>query len=967
MKKYLLSACILSLISTSHAWAYSIDNWTEISSSHDYDNLGIGPNATAHFCAKKDGSCSNAATPIKFNVSEDVAINGGTVKLTSADMTQKEENRTQGVILKDGADVSLDRGTLETNSRLEINSGSVMTVGSNSSVSVTANTTASSPSQGTNDLPTPGEIKIENNSVLNLESGTIALEDGSVLANSTTVSGNSVLSIKDSSLNMKDHAAVATSLTVEDDITLSNAKVSMSGVSGALNTIRTTTGDIIITDSAILGTGNVTNNIIAAGDIGIFNNEIPTVEVEIEKEETGDTDTNTENEEEDKIETITNGNNALTNVSLSAGNDIALYTNGNNVSATAGRDITLIGDYTNLHATAGLNNNGNMTVNADIKRGSLVAGSNIDYQKGIAVLNGLNATKTTIQEEADITLSYGTGGGDIVSYGTLTLENFQLIDGLSNNIDVVDSELKASWNNEIAGNLTLENSTMSMKKNSTTDGWIRVGSAENLPNRSSTGNVSIKNSIVDIDTAYIEASGSININAGSTIIMRIAGAPISDKSTYGHIIANEINIENGAKMVLTVDGDALSKGETRNYELLNVAPTNGKLTLEENSRYSYVDKGDGTYDITLNTTASDMAGEQTGNDNLSDMAGSLLDGAALDNKFVQHLNTLSQTPGHEKDFAEGLETLAPTITPYITALANDTVRQIYNVIGTRYDKTSAASRRIRTNEPNTSMWVQGLASTAEFDSDHYFETESTGGAVGFDVDPCPGCRIGIGYAYTQSEIEALNRTADVDTHAAIIYASLQGNPVYLNAFATYMRSMFDETKDVIGLTATADYDVDVIAAQAMIGYDLGPIRLNRRWKTGSFMPEIGARYTQVKQKGYTDSADQKVSDADATTVTGIAGMHYTADYRLGNFIFYPDLKAAVTYDFVQDEMTNTISLSGGSDYRLTAERLDKLGFELGAEAGIRIGNNAEVGLNYLGIFKKDYTNHSGLVNLKIKF
>ncbi len=166
----------------------------------------------------------------------------------------------------------------------------------------------------------------------------------------------------------------------------------------------------------------------------------------------------------------------------------------------------------------------------------------------------------------------------------------------------------------------------------------------------------------------------------------------------------------------------------------------------------------------------------------------------------------------------------------------------------------------------------------------------------------------------------------------------------------------------------ADYDVNVLAVQGVVGYDLGPVRMSRTLRTGSFIPEAGLRYLRVNQKSYTDSAEQSVSSASATTLTGLAGMHYTIDTKLGNnVVFYPDLKGMVTYDIVQDELSPTVRLSNNAMYQATEKRMDKLGAELGAELGLRFGRAVNLSLNYLGTLKKDYLDHTGTVRLKVSF
>ena len=60
-------------------------------------------------------------------------------------------------------------------------------------------------------------------------------------------------------------------------------------------------------------------------------------------------------------------------------------------------------------------------------------------------------------------------------------------------------------------------------------------------------------------------------------------------------------------------------------------------------------------------------------------------------------------------------------------------------------------------------------------------------------------------------------------------------------------------------------------------------------------------------------------------------------------------------------------MAGSNPYTITAERLDELGVELGAEVGLRIANRVDIALSYLGMFRKDYTNHTGFANLRYRF
>lgn len=1016
MNKYLLTVCLSALIlpATVNAAPTQIDDEMIYSRDTSFDGLNIGPKANAKFCTvDESGNCITSETKLNFDVQNDILMTGGNAKWMSAIVTQNSPARSQGIVLKNGANMSLTDTKINSNSRLELNSGSTLTIGAGSAISVTGDTSDVTPG-----LPIPGEVIIKD-STLYVTAGqtdeqtevthdtTTALTSETITNNpdgtttkvvtettkivtsvekrgndyfkivtktepsgavtiTTTKFGfddsllytNSILTAENATINMSNAEAKVTVETKTETITVTTTTVTDADGNESVSTETKKTSEsdsiggaseievpiysrISVTDDI-----NLTNSSVRATTIESTNGNVNVKETSM----TGGTVSAAKNMN------IDNANKTISNIKLIAGNDMNISTRADNIQATAGNNMTIKGNYVKAIMTAG----NDMIINADMSGPSkLEAGNTIDYQTGTGELNYLSAKKTTVEKPVNLTLIYGEGGGDIIALGSLTFNGFNLIHGDTNNVTVNNSSLNVYTNNTVAGNLDLNNSTMNLHKSENKDGWIKVE------------NMTAQNSSLDLSSAYIESSGNVTLD-NTKVAVTIIGDPLDDASTYGHIKADTIDIKNGSTLNITMDtGTNLTTGQTLTYDMFNGAVTGNFASVSQNSRYNFVDNHDGTFSVTQTASPGELAGSQSGNREISDMADAWLAGGFQQGtpsyEMADHLNKLSQTPGREKDFADALETLAPTMTPYITALAADTTRQLYHVIGTRFDRDSYRGRYRRNVMPSNSLWAQGFGGKGSYEGDHYFDSKNRGGAIGFDVDPCNGCRLGIGYAYVQSDIEALNRDADVDSHGVILYADFQGDPVYMNIMGTYMRSMYDEKKDVIGITAKSDYDVDVFSAQAMIGYDLGSARISKNYRTGSLMPEIGARYLLVKQRGYTDTAGQHVGNADATTVTGVAAVHYTADYKLGSVVIYPDLRGAVTYDFVQDDWENIVHLPNNRSYRITAERLDELGFEAGIEIGMRIANRFDIALSYLGMFRKDYTDHTGLLNLKYRF
>ena len=147
----------------------------------------------------------------------------------------------------------------------------------------------------------------------------------------------------------------------------------------------------------------------------------------------------------------------------------------------------------------------------------------------------------------------------------------------------------------------------------------------------------------------------------------------------------------------------------------------------------------------------------------------------------------------------------------------------------------------------------------------------------------------------------------------------------------------------------------------MTGYD---IRVNGLGIT----PEAGLRYVHIKQDGYKDSADQKVSGNDSDILTGVIGAKVSKNFKLFNGMnIKPEARLAATYDLMNDDVNSVVSLANGSAYQVNGEALDRFGMEFGAGVTAEINDNVEFSLGYEGKFREDYQDHTGLINVKYRF
>ncbi len=331
------------------------------------------------------------------------------------------------------------------------------------------------------------------------------------------------------------------------------------------------------------------------------------------------------------------------------------------------------------------------------------------------------------------------------------------------------------------------------------------------------------------------------------------------------------------------------------------------------------------------------------------------------------LNDLSQN--NEQAYVAALTAVAPEVAPMVQKTQTETANQVFGAVSTRLTggSISTGGEGMSSGDnifERAAMWVQGMFNKSKLDDTSKakgFDADSAGVAFGAEKFVTDDTKIGIGYAYTNTDIDGFMRSTDVDTHTAILYGEYKPSNWYVNGIATYGWSDYSEDKSVAGVGVKADYDVETFGLQAMTGYDM-------QIKDLGFTPEVGLRYVHIKQDAYTDSADQKVSGNDSDILTGVIGAKVSKNFELSNGMnIKPEARIAATYDLMNDDVNSVVTLANGSAYAVEGEALDRFGMEFGAGVTAEVNDNIELSLGYEGKFRQDYQDHTGLINAKYKF
>lgn len=488
------------------------------------------------------------------------------------------------------------------------------------------------------------------------------------------------------------------------------------------------------------------------------------------------------------------------------------------------------------------------------------------------------------------------------------------------------------------------------------------------------GNLNVAGGL-DIGTNTVNAT-DVDFKENSTLKFTVAG---KEDGSYGKIKADTINVSNtGTKLDLTLNSSVLAKDEAKDFTILDGSVTGDFAELSENSRYKFEKIGNGVYKITGTATASDTAIESGGTANNAGTA-TAWDSVSLDNpsgsvqgqvaNVLAELSNKTNTATGKKAYINALTAVAPEVAPMVQQTQSETANQVFGAVGTRLTGGSVSTGAQGMSSGDNifkrgAMWVQGMFNKSKLDDTSKakgFDADSNGIAFGAEKFVTDDTKVGIGYAYTNTDIDGFMRSTDVDTHTAIVYGEYKPSNWYVNGIATYGWSDYSEDKNVAGVGVKADYDVETFGLQAMTGYDMN---INGFGLT----PEAGLRYVHIKQDAYKDSADQKVSGNDSDILTGVIGAKVSKSWELENGMnIKPEVRVAATYDLFNDDVNSVVTLANGSAYTVNGEALDRFGMEFGAGVTAEVNDNVELSLGYEGKFREDYQDHTGLINAKYKF
>ncbi len=298
--------------------------------------------------------------------------------------------------------------------------------------------------------------------------------------------------------------------------------------------------------------------------------------------------------------------------------------------------------------------------------------------------------------------------------------------------------------------------------------------------------------------------------------------------------------------------------------------------------------------------------------------------------------------------------LAPSDSGYVKELSKSVNTLLLDMTNRRI---GSIGRSGGNNLNDTSLWVKGVYNQSEKEktSTEGFKMNTTGIVLGADRK-FNDITVGVGYAYTNTDADIGQRETTIDGHNFFVYGNYQPNRWFVDLLANIGYNKYKEKKYPMDFTLRSEFDVKTYSFNLMVGYDF----------ENGLTPLAGVRYLSVHQDSYFDGLQQVGAENDEV-LTAVMGSKYTHNFDCVNGVHIQAVaQILATYDIVSDDNYARVSVLDGGTYQIEGDSLAKFGVEgkLGVTATM---NNFDVGLDYLGGFKKDYQNHTGVIKATYHF
>ena len=473
------------------------------------------------------------------------------------------------------------------------------------------------------------------------------------------------------------------------------------------------------------------------------------------------------------------------------------------------------------------------------------------------------------------------------------------------------------------------------------------------------GTLNITGGVTTMTGGITGDTGELTISSGATLDIGTASIQQNNINVQGTLAADLLNANSFAKISVGEDGEFsagngsldFTFGAAGTYDI-GVDLTSDMLKNADNNALYNVSVSDGNIVVATKNVATIAKDNGLANESAAVLVGLANSGNnAMNVMAIRAQDALKQ--GDTQYVQAETKKLLPQDTPVAQSVASSAQSQVLSLAAGRMSGNALVGRSGGdAANMDYGVWAQGLMNHSKYADK--FSGDTYGIAVGADALINGKYTVGIGYAYNETDIDAMQDTS-IDSSSLFVYGQYKPTQWYINAALNYTMANYTESGVAFGVASDYEYDVDSFGGQIMTGYDFA----------SGLTPEVGARYLHIATDDYNNGFN--VENEDTNYLTGVAGLKYAfeieSDARLK---FRPEIRAAATYDFLSDEAVTTVTIPGASAYVLNGERLSRFGGEFG------IGLSAlyegwEISVNYDLDLHEDYTSQTGMLKFRYNF
>lgn len=517
-----------------------------------------------------------------------------------------------------------------------------------------------------------------------------------------------------------------------------------------------------------------------------------------------------------------------------------------------------------------------------------------------------------------------------------------------------------------------------------------AGDVDNIGTFETTfGDVGIIGNLANSGTVKLGAK-TLTIDGGLTLKNGGAvTATITDTERGGIVVSGELTLGTGegqkTSVTLATSGGAVRNGVT--YDFISA----GSINTEHNSVASFFD--------VLNASTSLVSWSAVQDENDVVILASVKSAAAVSgvvknsvpavdavnnyngaNAGLNALGAALQALTDDSAVNKAGAQLRTDASGAVASASSTATNQVLSLVGGRSGdvRTASAASGVATGEAMRGMglWGQAYGTTGtqkQRQAADGFDVDTVGLALGADAKVADAVRVGLSYAFGDTDVKNKDLTAgnktEVESHTATLYGTYTGTPWYVDGMAAYSRHNYDTSRivDILGTNPKGSFSGNQYTARLEGGYPVAAT------KQVSVTPFVRTTYSHLSLDAYTETgggvADLTVGSQSYNTLQIGVGGRVNGDIDAGNGMkVQPELRLFYGYDAVADRVRSTQAFTaGGAAFAIEGPKPARNSLNLGLGLGLLTADNVTVSADYDAELRDKYLGHTGKLNLRAEF